>query len=468
MNHINNVIIFTIDALRADRIGAMGCSKDLTPNIDLLAKDGIVFEDAYCCINATDPSTTSLHTGRVPRTTVLHHGDLVTQEEKQRVESIPVLPELLSAAGLETVATGQPLGRWHKRGFDRFPNDINLGPKDTILRKIFQFLGDFDINLPKFEEINYEYLRNRYKTTAEDEFINLNIDAPFYGYIHTTDTHVPYVPKLETVSYLLKEYDYPEDDDIPDKQRKNNVDFLGNNLAQALARYDGAVKEADERVGKLMDHLKERGLWDTTALIILSDHGETLNEHGMIFDHHTLYEESIHIPLIMHIPGVSSSHVSKFVQTVDIFPTVLELLDIDYEGVVDGQSLVPLINNGNWSERGEIVVEEAHAQRRSAIQTKKWKYIEHTDDEVLENRRGSSLECGYCGTLHGKSKELYYLESPAGESDNILEENPDMADSLQDKLYQYFSGLEYPPLSDFEDFEDEEELFERLEHLGYK
>jgi len=122
--NVKNVVVVVIDAMRADRVGAIGSERNLTPNIDSLADEGVVFERAFSCINATDPSITSLHTGRYPRTTVLHHADLVTDTEKQRIENAPYVPERLSNAGIRTVATGRPMVLWHRRGFDSYARSV--------------------------------------------------------------------------------------------------------------------------------------------------------------------------------------------------------------------------------------------------------------------------------------------------------------------------------------------------------
>lgn len=128
-----NVIVVIADALRADRVGVLGPEhKELTPNIDELADEGVVFDHAFSCINTTAPSITSIHTGRYPCTTVLHHADLVTKTEKQRVENVEFVPELLNDADVETFGTGRRMGRWRRRGFTSYPGGIVESRKASI------------------------------------------------------------------------------------------------------------------------------------------------------------------------------------------------------------------------------------------------------------------------------------------------------------------------------------------------
>jgi len=119
-----NIIVVVIDALRADRVGALSDGKSLTPNIDELAGQGVVFENAFACTNATDPSITTIHTGRDPSTVVKHHGPYVTDPEKRRAETVDKVPAILDSAGITTVATGRLLSRWHNSGFDRYPEPL--------------------------------------------------------------------------------------------------------------------------------------------------------------------------------------------------------------------------------------------------------------------------------------------------------------------------------------------------------
>jgi len=115
------VVLVVIDALRRDRVTAYGEDRGLTPNIDALAAEGTVFENAFASINTTDASVTSIHTGRDPETVVKHHGPFVTDMEKRRAESVATVPELLRDAGASTLVIGRRLGRWHERGFEYYP-----------------------------------------------------------------------------------------------------------------------------------------------------------------------------------------------------------------------------------------------------------------------------------------------------------------------------------------------------------
>lgn len=482
---VENVLVVLVDALCADKVGAFGCEHNLTPHIDAIAKESTIFENAYASSNTTDPSLTTIHTGRYPLSTVRHHGGYVTADEKSRVESVDWLPSLLKESGFKTVATGRAMGRWHKRGFDRYPisDDTELwGQISRRLRRLsprLQTLASDSFNLAT-DHMTKDRMDER---MPEVDTLLQEFDAsPFYGFVHLDDTHTPYEPPTELVEEMLEKYDYPTESVSAFLENHSETDlrkFLepwlteddyDTGIGRIFARYDAAVRFADEKVGYLIEALEERDLLETTALFITSDHGESLGEHGIYFDHHGLYDETIQVPLLLHLPNHSGERTTELVSLLDIAPTVLDLVDENELNPVDGKSLIPLVeDDSNWESRDAVFAEEAFTQRRYCVRTGAWKLIRHTDDSELERRTGSSLECRYCNTIHGGETELYDLTEDWGESKDVSEENRVVIGRLQER-YEEFSEELTRPDSNCETitYDDEDDVLERLEDLGYR
>jgi arylsulfatase A-like enzyme len=464
----------------------MGYEHDLTPHIDRLVQDnGVIFEKAFACINATDPSVTTIHSGHDPSSTVLHHGPYVTEKEKNRIEAIDLVPELLHAEGIHTVGTGRPLSRWHKSGFDEYPEPI-LGR--TRRRVIGERLGSVHPQLQSLAGWLYERVSG--SNSSADDFNDLQLaqsidtEQRFYGFVHLMDTHAPYEPSDELVEELLKQRGYPTDDlsDFFDEHQNNDHvrEFIKEHASSAdyeygfgrlIAKYDATVMEADQKIGDLIEELRRRGLYEETTIIVTSDHGESLDEHGIFFDHHGLYDESIHVPLVISGPETQPSRRKEFVQLHDIAPTVLELFDVTTDSNGEGRSLEPLLtDNGDWANREYIIAREAHAQSRVAVRTAEWKYIKYVEDPVLEHERGDAFRCGYCDDLHGSKRELYNLNEDPDEMNNVVEMHPEAVSELEETLTTWHENLNTVTADSRHNitYSHEAEVLDRLEDLGYR
>lgn len=484
-----NVVVVVIDALRADRVGVHGSQRGLTPVLDSLGEEGVVFDNAFSCINTTDPSVTSLHTGKHPRSTVLHHANLVTEEEKQRIESVEYVPEKLSDAGVKTIATGRPMGRWHRRGFSTYSRTV-VEQKE---KKISDRLQSLHPAVHRAVSGGYNTVKGLFETdsdddeerTAVDEFLHETDDQPFYGFIHLMDTHAWYEANPELIDLLRAQNDYPEGglqsffDEYSESPVVSNVlepnataaDYEAG-LSRLFARYDATVRQADQKVKTLIDGLKDRDLWEETALFVLSDHGESLDEHGIYFDHHGLYEQTVNVPLVGRVPGGATDRVAEFIQVHDLGPTILDLLDVDPIDDADGRSLTGYLTESTPTPepRERVFVEEAHTQRRRGVRTAQFKFIDHVHDEVLADAwENDSFECGYCSREHGERTELYDLDEDPEEVENIAAERPEVVEEMQEYLAEFEeSHSGGTAVDEAVTYGDEEEILDRLEDLGYR
>jgi arylsulfatase A-like enzyme len=502
-----NVLICVVDALRTDRVGGER-GQTLTPNIGKFAEDSTVFSEAYSTTNATDPAITSLLTGRYPLGHgVVNHGWKVTTKEKQRIESVPYLPELLQQSGYRTGKFGRPLGRWHRHGFDRYPEvgewreSKETDPVTDVEMRLSSWLDGIDPRLRRATSSVYQHTVGQLREWSEQSDATdtigradvtgelrsfLGSDDPFFALVHLMDTHVPYKVDREYTRLCLSEFDYENVpladvvDNFPEGSFSHDRLRPGGNIYEAAepwadsdygigtavvsAQYDASVMKADERVGTILSMLKDNGYLEETLVVLLADHGESLTEHGIYYDHHGLYEQSVRIPFVIRPPdGAKTGVCDGFAQITDVVPTVAAYVDIEKPQAVDGHSLRPAIESGDPPDRTAVVAEEAHTQRRRMIRTPNKKLIYH-----LEGDR----TCRYCELVHEPDRELYDLKRDPAETENCASRRPERSNELQEEAERRVAELtaDEPAMTTdgTGDYDDEEEIMDRLKALGYR
>ncbi len=471
-----NVLLIVIDSLRARNLDIYGASNGLSPNINRVADEGVVFEDAYSTWNTTDQSLTTILTGKYPISHgIIHHGDRIEHRDLVTFDNTrtEALAEILRQYGYETMAVDW-MGRWFRRGFDYY--DIKKEKKvikriafylKYALRNIDIFLQYADkrkLGIPSPKDLRgvlrtflftkelAEIQNAAFVTDLAIELIKGGKKDNFFLFLHYWDTHTPYNCPREYQSYRGSD-------------RKERL----------ISRYIGAVKYVDQQLGRFFRELKDRNLWDNTIVIITSDHGESLTEHGIFFDHHGLYDVTIQVPLILRYPGISgkAQRIKGFVQHTDLLPTILEALNIDAEKFhLDGTSLTPLIENSVGEIRPFVYCEESYVQKKRAIRTKRYKYIYATDGVGY---------CSYCHKIHGAVEELYDLRDDPFEQVNIAKGNPNIRKDLKKRLDDFVTYLTLNRQSEkrqkdlvrFDEephtysMDNEEEIKRKLQSLGY-
>jgi len=436
-----NIILIVIDALRAKNLSCYGYDKQTSPNIDYLAKKGAVFKNAFSCINATEPSLTSIMTGKLPiNHGIINHGENISKKEiKKLINSrISFLPEVLRNKGYNTYALDW-LGRWHKKGFDYYMGDSEKSSKaKKLIGNIHKKIKEIGKTMEKHPTI-YKFLRKVYQEKIFEDANELTKKAiniltkkgkkPVFLFIHYWDTHSPY----RTPRRIWKRF-YSRDRNLkitPEALLKKigNINIRCSvesmfskkkDIHEILAKYDACINTVDTCIKRIIDLIEKDKNLKNTIIIITSDHGESLLEHEIFFDHHGLYDVSIHVPLIIHdFRKDLKTKNSALVQHTDLFPTILDLLKFDIKTDFDGASLVPLINMRKKRIRKYIFVEEAHTQRKRAIRTKQYKYIQAVDKK--------RIVCRYCKRIHGEEEELYDLKKDPEEKENIVTKKKKLA-----------------------------------------
>jgi arylsulfatase A-like enzyme/Flp pilus assembly protein TadD len=313
----SNIILITLDTTRADRMGFLGSKLGLTPNLDALAKQSVVFTRAYSQVPLTPPSHAAILTGTYPQ---FNH---VNDMEDALAKDVPYAPEILRTHGYRTAAfigsivlqPTPPFATGFDRGFDAYDADFHSeNPGDdrykTVQRRGAQVVAHALAWLNK-------------RPHPKD---------PFFIWIHLYDAHDPYDP--------------PE----PYKTR------------YAAAPYNGGIAYEDAVVGRLLRELKLRGLYDGTIMAVMADHGESLGAHGEDTHGVFLYDETIRVPLLIKMPLAKDGgkRIDNRVELIDVLPTLLQANSIEIPNEVQGKSLLGLMGRGNTAGNSTTVAWHDH------------------------------------------------------------------------------------------------------------
>jgi hypothetical protein len=312
-NEIPNVLVFLIDTLRQDHLHCYGYARETSPNIDALARDGVRFTGLMPPASWTRPSAASLLYGVHPN----RHGALDRVDVRR--DGLPSLAESLARAGYATQA---------------FVTNPHLLPAWNMCTEFERLV---DVNSMNWRESEDDAVA----VSKAIETISRLGGRPWFIYVHTMAPHGPYLPPPP----------YDQKFATPETGDSRPVEILGVTYPGRQAvidRYDGEIAYADAQFGRLIAALREIGAYDTTLIVLLSDHGEEFEEHGG-WDHgKTLYEEQLRVPLVIKLPGGAHAGTSRdgLLEMVDIAPTLLDLLAVNPEPRFDGQSFRPLLETG--------------------------------------------------------------------------------------------------------------------------
>jgi arylsulfatase A-like enzyme len=298
-----NVLLVSLDTLRARSLSAYGCERATTPSLDtLMAAQGALFENASTPAPHTLPSHMSLFSGLYPHT----HG--VRNYMRKLHAKYRTLTEVLRAAGYATAAFTENGFLIAQAGFRRGFAVYHENKSPNLHRPLGQ-IGD-------------TFGRGR-------AWLRWQGNRPFFLFLHTYEVHFPYVPPADYRSYFGRAGSLP-----PGPERDRLL-------------YEQEIRYTDDHVRALLEELDDLGLADSTLVIVTSDHGEEFMEHGRRRHGFQLYEESTRVPLLMRWPGIipAGLRVTTPVSLVDLAPTILDLLGISELDGADGRSLVPLLQD---------------------------------------------------------------------------------------------------------------------------
>lgn len=356
-----NIILISIDTMRADHLGCYGYARDTSPVFDQLAADGLRFETVFCPVPSTTPSHATMLTGLSPQT----HGARANAFAVP--DSITTLAERLVAAGYATGGfTSCVLLDDRFRFSQGYETYIESGHVERLEPLEFDLL----IQTLVVKEIA-DKLRGRYAGGSDPTILSAkkwlahNRERPFFLFLHLLDPHTPYEP-LEPYRSMFPRETAGLENTLWAQQGRSLAA-----LARNIALYDGEIAAADAKIGELLDYLDASGLRDRTLVVLTSDHGENLKNHEPFFGHWDIYESSLRVPLILRFPGVlrSGRVVPGIVENSSIVPTILSLAGQPVPDVFDGDDLAALIDGtAEIADRFAVA-----AAGRYALRMEDWK-----------------------------------------------------------------------------------------------
>ncbi len=347
-----NVILISMDTLRADHLGCYGYTRNTSPNLDAIARESVLFKQVISQAPYTVSSHMSMLTSLYPS---FHKVNLI--QESTMNPKINTLAELLYNNGYRTwaiVGGGQVSSDYgFSEGFETYIEFTS--PHRDVWRKIQETIG----------------------------FIEKEKANNFFVFIHSYKPHAPYNPIPPFDTMFDPEYDGPVSGSIEQIEAINSgeIEVTPDDIAHLMALYDGDIREMDDQIVELYDYLKKEGLDRRTLVVFTSDHGEEFGEHGKVGVHsHTVYDELLRVPLILRLPDKLPPGTTweDQVRSIDILPTIFDLIGIDLkETPIQGESLLPLIK-----KRQEGTNRHAFSERLAAdgnhyrsLRTPQFKYI---------------------------------------------------------------------------------------------
>jgi len=338
-----NVVLITIDTLRADHVHHLGCPRETTPRIDRLAAKGALFEQCISTSSWTLPAHMSLFTGR----NAPFHG--ATAFNTRCYGNVPNLAASFQREGYKTAA---------------FVSNAFLKARYGFARG-FDLYDDYTIEMQcRLDLFGEGGKRGELSRMVVSEFVNevalhwlrKNYKSGFFMFLHYFDPHYDYIPP--------KPYDTMFDPDYRGKidgtgiatDRKIVPGMDKADLRHIIALYDGEIRHVDHCIGGVLDELERLGIAGNTIVVITSDHGDEFLEHGRCRHGQTLFDEVVRVPLIFTGPGIpAGTRIDALVSMVDIMPTLSDLLKVPCPGDVDGKSLAPLVLGDVGEARSEAL-----------------------------------------------------------------------------------------------------------------
>ncbi|HWP64492.1 MAG TPA: sulfatase-like hydrolase/transferase [Candidatus Limnocylindria bacterium] len=416
----SNVVLITIDTLRARNLGIYGYERDTSPHIDALGREGAVFLNAFSSTSWTIPSLASLLTSRH----ATQHRTL--QPRSKLPETLPYLPELLQREGYETatfIQSAYPLlAMGFARGFALLERPANS-------------------KTPKI----LAWLREQAKA-----------DERFFLWVHYSEPHTPYTPSPGYDKLFVPESWKDKRDFARYWNSQECMQFYDKDPDAARLRmgfYDARIRESDQHVGEIMAELKRLGIADRTMVILSADHGEEFFEHRGCDHGQTLYDEVLHIPLIIRHPSVvpPGRRVTEQVREIDVMPTILDALELPIPPGVAGQSLLPLAR-GEGRGRPLLGGFLSNTEQAVVIRHHGMKYVYSPNRTALRQRQQQETE------------ELYDLVADPGERNNLALSGHPRLEYFRRKAKRWVEGPR-PPAATEVHFD--EATVARLRALGY-
>jgi arylsulfatase A-like enzyme len=445
-----SIVLFTIDALRADHLGCYGYPRATTPRIDELAQRGLIFEQAVAQWPKTAPSMASLMTSTYGSTS----GVARTTLDRKVPRSYELFAEVLHHAGWETLGVVANMSLTRKFNFEQGFERFSVASDNTN--------ADHVAGLAK------ELLQKRDRK------------RPWFLWIHFLDPHAPYTPpdRFKTAFVGDEPYERDQRPAVPVDPRVRDPSAQGpidsdlhqipayayipgkDRVRDYVTQYDGDIRFLDEQLGELIDWMrKERHLDSRTLLAFTADHGESLGDHDYYFEHGRFpYDDCVRVPLILVGDEWKPGRVASPVGLIDLAPTLLELVELAPGWQFQGQSLVPWIRGGAAADVARSVFTESGYLKNFEVSVRRgrWKLIKVGTPYMAR-------------MLGGTPYELYDVLADPGETKNLFDEMPPECEPMMDELDAYVrvAYQREPPPDDGDAFVPDAAEQEAMQALGY-
>ena len=439
-----NIILLSVDSLRADHVGAYGYKRDTTPYFDALAKKGALFENYFSTSFLTPVSEMSVHTGMYPTAHKTTNFDTVLPED------ITTLAQYFKQKGYTTSAL-----------LSSPEFEVNPALRESFSRG--------------FERYTYLEQEEVVRASPTSEQIKVEADVfsgkKFFWWVGIGGVHWPYGAQGPNVFadeaysgiFQNKSLEWGAFQNIYEGVRYPEQIPVGDaDIQYVIDQYDNGVRAFDEFLKEFIGELRKKDLLEQTIIIIQSEHGEGLHEHGY-FAHYDILDTQTHVPFLILFPGFDKEcRITSFAGSVDVFPTITDVLGYAPLGQFQGASLAPIIRGSEkdgarqevflersplWEEifsvssilrqRGIEAENERHSDR--GIRTPRWKYIQRTSSAAMERINWWQAMTGR--KMNFPKEELYDLVDDPGETKNVIDQYPNEASELAQKLRARFDAI---------------------------
>jgi len=453
---MKNVILITVDSLRADHLSCYGYEKETSPNIDRFAKGGVLFKQAI---------SNGGHT-RIAFPTILTSTYFFSHRFLKRINKRPTiylfgdrpyLPDILKRNGYKTAGFhSNPFltKRYgYSRGFDILLDPLeesngtnksiipfvqnHLNPHGLVYRSFSLVYRSFSLVFNRFRHVDLPFVRGEEITKNAISWIKNNKDAPFFVWTHYMDVHHPYLPPKEHLIKFSDKVITPREAITLHAKMLKNPDLISDtDIKNLINLYDGCINYVDYWIGKFLAAIEDIGASDNSLIILTADHGDAFGEHRK-FAHGergtNLYEEIIRVPLIISAPNLKEDEISDQVSLLDISPTILDFLSVQKPESMQGESLLA----HNNKKEGGVFAETLAVESRP--------YIDAKGELDLIKRVGAvAYRTGtwkYIYNMNGFS-ELYNLKKDPDEKENIVNKEVETAEKYKSKILQHLAKIE--------------------------
>jgi choline-sulfatase len=455
-----NILIYTIDTLRADHSSLYGYARNTTPFLKKLGASGVVFEDCQAQSTWTKTSIASLMTSLYSFT----HG--IVSDADTIPSGASTLAEQLRAAGYVTasIVSSPFVGR------------------ATGLQRGFDYLLEYPVVARQVSPQTDRGTDSAALNKVVFPWLDLHRDEPFFLYAHATDPHAPYEPPppfeamfanpADTATFNREYSSFRTNHEngggvviSPAICGKAGIDPNGF-IRQAAARYDGEISHNDHSLELLVSKLKQLGVLENTLIIVVSDHGEEFWDHGWTAHGHTVYQELTHTLLVMWNPALfpTPRRIREPVQLIDVMPTVLDLLGLKTPPVVEGESLAPLTRGQIFKRRGLVVASRFAAVRKEGLVPEN-----AVDDFAIMDGRWKFIYRNKAAKAGVKKVELYDRVSDRCERYDISAQHPAEVEAMVSTLAQWIEAQNKVRsiIGHAGQTQLDQQTLERLRSLGY-